>query len=1303
MEWDGEHLLDLPLSAFPGEQDFQQVIGDIDAKLKENALCIEQNFKDLQLAVSDLCSEEIPSNVVDPLQWLTDCSVSFRKPLSTHPDQLLEFLKCLQHFLKTEQGQEEMVFQFLLDLSSQCGVIFPSFPSVSSFHFTSSASVCAVDDDCSMDIKSVWDDVRFHLRRFVFDKIRCYQESDISKKIHFQIYCLKQLQLLFPDSEVLTKYQNMRSKVVQDFLKNSVLTYSEELNFDKVAYSYQTAVPVLCTMVEEDLYTLIGITDPMSVVKLINETHLSSTVEELSTVIERLYELHFKESTKHATKAIKSTNKQKGAVHVLDAQEEIKKGKNFSFTSHQLKCLAHLAKVLLCMESKVEHQFAELVLCGRGMAQNVQGRMFSHKLLEGGISESQNIRSERLGGCVSLKSASGLMARMYGNSCDPEYRRHYNVNISFSNVTGLSKQISEEELMKKLLKSETSSQTHLLLHVDEPPSLEFCWRNIFRDVSVSLASCLKSAVEDICLKCLQYEQNDQSSAAGYSINVVNIQHVKGSCGTLNKDEQPKKVAKFCSDIMEEVEALLPLAVACRDDGLQEIRANFVEACCKVATAVLARLKERSNEIPSKAPVQNLYAILSTAIHVLQFLNHCEASMKEISKKPLFLVPVQRYQEFINRLRFQVTDYCLRVCTTVILQDAECHHWDDTKSFYEGERCSFSIQMWHYYSCALRHDLWSVLPPKLAQNILAEVISESLAFLTYRYCQAQPSCGRVPQMRADITAILLYTESLLWSVCSSPHTLLQPNEDTGRCIFMIHSHCNSLLTALAIVTSPLTNLYQIFQNNLQEVNASPLKCANLHLVDWLYKIKPELFQDNSTRSPSVELAALGHLKLLLSQPCCNWNLLLQTMLHHDCFILRILLANTGLDDQKNTNEKGSTEGPPTKPASLIKAVFMILSNCNLAPKALGDVLACYMDKHRLWDALYNLSDVRESELEILRCLHFVLTNSVKNTIEQVISLVCGWQKVDNHGSYFCKQTVPESLLKKIPKEWNYTPGEFKRKESGKSSTRLLAQAVSFVISHLPTVVASIPFPIKYLFYLAEQRLTEKAGMSQRWILVWNLIMILSKVIEDGNAAESLTGQTLDSWSKDKLSLLSKCLQSLIGQEAGSSAPVIEKVIQSIENQRGNWIEDHLQKARKLISEGAFMSEKSSAFQEEGSTVELTEQKIAMMVLDICHKPGGGEYLRQIYHIIQLNEDFLKECLPYENVSEKVAFFTCPLNLILPDTEEKTAAFNPLVVFSHCGDACLEQSAITEWNWDWSYLLPSCWGLSQTTFRTLLANR
>lgn len=65
---------------------------------------------------------------------------------------------------------------------------------------------------------------------------------------------------------------------------------------------------------------------------------------------------------------------------------------------------------------------------------------------------------------------------------------------------------------------------------------------------------------------------------------------------------------------------------------------------------------------------------------------------------------------------------------------------------------------------------------------------------------------------------------------------------------------------------------------------------------------------------------------------------------------------------------------------------------------------------------------------------------------------------------------------------------------------------------------------------------------------------------------------------------------------------------------------------FFSSTVILAEDGKSLQEEAIELELTEQKIDMMVLDICHKPGGSEYLRQIYHIIQLNEVGKQPFLP-----------------------------------------------------------------------------
>ncbi|XP_019387928.1 PREDICTED: uncharacterized protein KIAA0825 homolog isoform X5 [Crocodylus porosus] len=1190
MEWRSEYSLDSSnldclFNSVPGDVEFQQILSDIDEKIKKNSISMEQCLKDLQSEVNEMCTDELLQNTTGCLQWLNN--FSSLKPSSTPNGELIEFLKTLQSLLKNEQNQEEMVVHFLLDLSSQCGV---SFPSGTSFDFTPRASLHAIEDDSSMDVQSLWDDVRLHLRRFLVSKLQSHYETNTStsqQQIQFKTQCVQKLLFFYPETEVLSKYQKMQNKLVNELLQNSVLARCDETDLDKVACGYQSLIPILFKMVKEDLCMLSGIMDPSSTLKFINETYLDTITEEIKILLDRLYELQFKADTLHVVNTSKSSKKHRGAVHALGV----------------------------------------------------------------------------------LKKASG------------------------------------ELLIGEARANETSVLPEQLLQVKEPIFLDFGWRNAFKNLSSSMDHCISTAIEDFSTKILQHEQKEQSSAASYSMSLVNTQQMKESWGAVHQEERPKRIVKFCSDIMEELDTLLPLALACRDDSLQEIRANFVEACCKVATAVLARLKERSREVPSKAPLQNLHAVLSTAVYIFQNFLMYDNLMRKISKKPLFLVPVQQYQEFINVLQFQVINYCVRVCATSILQDAESHHWDDYKAFYEGERCSFSVQMWHYFCCALHHDLWTIQPPKLAQEMLTEVLEKSLAVLSCRYSQAQPTYKRTAQIRFDIAAILMSTENILWSVCSSVREFLNPHKDRDPKIYKIHNQCNNLLTVLAILTAPLKDLYESFKNGFVEQFPPGFSKANInHPLYWLSCLASFC---PSLKTPSAgEMAAQGQLKLLLSQPCCNWNLLLETLLHRDCLLVKILLKSSKTEAPKCDGQISYVEQINCKEPSWIEVIFTVLSYCTLSPKSLGIGFESYMNKEQLWDYLYNMSvsSCGESEPEVIRCLKLTLINSVKGIVKQIISLMQSWEATENYGTCQHKHIVPESLLKTIPKEWKYTPKQLKKKESGKCFTRLAAQAVSIVISKLPTVIACLPPPIKYFFFLAGRKMSQNfVELKKAGLLVWNLIVIICQIFEDGNTAELLTGATLDRWSKEKLSLVCACLESIIGKQKSTPEQTTQKVILNIQQQRPNWIESQLLKARKLSIDCAFIAVEEAAVLEEGSiALELTEQKINMMVLDICHKPGGSEYLRQIYHIIRLNEEYLKEQLSCGTSSEEDLPPARCLNLILKNTEEQPV-FNPFQVHKqYCADV-FNQSAITEWNWDWSNLLPSYLQLNEMTFRTLLAHR
>ena len=83
--------------------------------------------------------------------------------------------------------------------------------------------------------------------------------------------------------------------------------------------------------------------------------------------------------------------------------------------------------------------------------------------------------------------------------------------------------------------------------------------------------------------------------------------------------------------MQQLDALLPLALACRDGPLLEVRCSFVEACSRATRAVLARLEERAADtVPSAAPLASLPGLLATCVFVHQRLCRYEARLKETS-------------------------------------------------------------------------------------------------------------------------------------------------------------------------------------------------------------------------------------------------------------------------------------------------------------------------------------------------------------------------------------------------------------------------------------------------------------------------------------------------------------------------------------------------------------------------------------------------------------------------------------------------------------------------------------------------
>ncbi|XP_034152494.1 uncharacterized protein KIAA0825 homolog isoform X2 [Esox lucius] len=1244
MEWQG-HLpqdhafVELLVPGIPSELDVQQLLRDTEEKLKLNADSIEQSLKALQQKMGESWTEEPPLSPTECLQWFSPRNPSAVRAVATGHQELLDFLKAVLHYLKTdEEEREDLTLQLLVNISSQCGVSFPG-GATSSTLMKPGPSVHAAREEGPLESLELWDEVRLLLRRRLLDRLAL--PLPVPRRIH----CLQQLLFLYPAWEVLTLYQGLRSRAALSLLHSALGSGPGATGFDRLALGVGAAAPALCSAIREELHVLNGVADPHTILGFLNAAYLDTVSRELAAMMGRECESALKDNTMlSSSKGRRISARPKTAVAPLEVAPET--GRNFSLTAHQLRALTQLACTLLGLERQVEELATQLAFIN----------------------------------CAGETPCS---------------------------VRGILKKTKDNLEMTAVDYTKTTGE--MLFQSPEPLVLEFEWRTAFRELVPQIAHCVKVVLEDVCSKALRQEEELSLLSGSAHIALTNTPDTDDSALTCPGRDIPKMVAKFCGDIIRECNALLPLAEACGDGVLLEVRCSFVEACARVASAMLGRVEERAGQVPSGAPLKNLATLLGTSVYVHQWLCHYHDRLKETSaslaRVPLTLLPIQRYLDVTEGLREQLTSYCGQVCSSTILQDAESHDWAHTKTFYEGERCSFSVQMWHYFLSGLRADLWLAVPGCVGRDVLAQVVSESLQVLVQRYSRARPSYRRHLQIRFDITAVLLCVEQLMWSLCERTESLLGLEPSAGRHAWVatIHSLCDQLLTTLVIVTAPLAHLYRTFQDRLGEDSTpAPVQPPGVH---WLSAIHPGLFSTRAVRDGLVgDAASECQLRLLTSDPGYSPRLLLTSILHRDCHLLRVLLESSyfcRVTDVGAVSPVRSGKGD-----SFMEAVFGVLSSLNNVPKALTLALETYLHKGRVWGHLYSLPDSTRSVPVVVSCVRAVVIQPVHGLLGPLVNMVLTWQASEEPCSSLPRRDVPDSVLSKVPKEWSYAPATPGRREPIDSVVNLAVQALSFIYTNLPLAVASIPLPVRFLFHTAEKHLSQHARqLRSTGLLIWSLLSCLCQLLEEPNSLELLWSLPLDQGAKENLSLLSECLQGSMGQgqQKGVPKPTVHKVLQVLEENRPKWSSMQLLKARKLCSESAFEQGESGVAQErDGSVDEATERKKALALLEICHKPGGAEYLRQIYHIIRVNEALLRSklCVSSDATddSQVVTF-----NLEPDSPVHASPRFNPLHQFKHIGSNGFDQSAVGGWTWDWATLLPAYQRMSRLTVTTLLANR
>ena len=183
--------------------------------------------------------------------------------------------------------------------------------------------------------------------------------------------------------------------------------------------------------------------------------------------------------------------------------------------------------------------------------------------------------------------------------------------------------------------------------------------------------------------------------------------------------------------------------------------------------------ELANKCLAKGESKGMMAVLGSVAATRNKLWLYNERMSLNEKAKPFAKTYSKWVELTDSMAQQVLEYNTNLVTTVVLTDPDGQDWSNSKPYLDGESVSCSVQFWWYHMQGLRMDLSNYLPPRIAQRLLAAVLSDSVSVLAVRYSAARPCLKRVPQYR-----YYLPPSSTLPSHRQADNIMFHPSIDKG---------------------------------------------------------------------------------------------------------------------------------------------------------------------------------------------------------------------------------------------------------------------------------------------------------------------------------------------------------------------------------------------------------------------------------------------------------------------------------------------------------------------------------------------
>lgn len=1295
-------------NGLPSVGSLEHVISNMDYQIDINSRELDECLQAVLTFTNELPGNKCLSSPQDTLKYMINCHVLEKSSCyDLDMDDIIRILQHVQTSLENHPGCEELILEDLMTLSSSEGISLPLRSSATPRAEDSVASLNSVQDNHEVLIEQLWDQIALKFRRYFTDKLSKLPLRGFEQELNLQeqnrIEYLQSLVMLYQPDDIWFCYQMLRVQQLETYF-NSLLPQSgedEKLDIAAITKNCSMLAALITGMIDEDFAILTtGIfKKASSTFKAIHDLYLDKYADEMSALIEEIYD--------DLKDIIHRNSAQSSSEFLFDANHKKPLLKGYSSTAEQGLLSAggrrgsHSRKASIVISRHYLQSLRDILLSVFHIDEHID---YLYKMAT--TSGSSTISNKRRGSKGSLR---GVL-----KSVSPEVLRRKGSNSSEGSTSESSSMRSQSPLLDCRPAPKVIEKTK----VEEKPMWE--WKLIFKLIVADLVQCVEQIVWTSASAALEKEQKDWEIAHTLDVFELPKEMVSGRL------DYPRVISKCVHEVMEDLDMLLPFAKAGNDGILHPVKTAFVHSANQLFSNIHGHYLSISQDIPKKAAAKLLLVVLSSTVYIRNHLCIYDEVLAEEdgtrrapgkttnadrNKKKSFLNRYQQFMELTDILTHQVTQVHNNLLSN-ILYDAESYHWAEEKEFYENERCSFPIQMWHQHLNGLRTDLWSICPPKLAQNIFTQVLYESLAILTRRYTRIKPSFRRVVQFRMDITTILLCMFDQMMYVCDSSSKLLEPGYHQQP-YYDIHNMCSILLSTLAVLTSPVDLLYRACKKMHQTQQENSFSRNSLLVDDnrsynshWISWVQPGLLQPEQKNYGDLltTVALYIHTKLLVSQPEPLWPLVVQAVVMKN-YTLPILFMTQSLSQGdrvcvQRLDRRSSVA--PTEKEILLKRLFnsicTVLLHMSLHfPDGLGRVILPVIDRYNQWNMIEQLGACNYSNPMIPIWLETIF-NMLKPFTLRVLKPVL--KKLLNHPNNTREIESVMSVISDLP--CGCVPqsiAAFRTKRQQGCARDQVESSVLELIRQVSEHVYTLPTSLCSMFRILQDAAKEKSIQFAHDCLGLQVIALCLKTqLWAGMSVEKMAGTSFSPETKDTLSILAESIYTtLVHSEIELGTIEVGNLLQTKHN---DWIN---KKIRSIVtffnSESCFPPPRHLP---ENTIPDFAEQFYISTCNEVVEGPLGQECLSDIFWLIVHNMSWLETQLDIQTTlprNEEKAHPSFNINFL----PVAPPSFNPLATFDEIGNAKLDAEKINKFDCNWNDLLFRDLGLSIYGLRTLLMNR